>query len=171
METGYHVIVRPHPQSYTSEKEMLDKLMEKYPGTDKFEWNKDNDNFELLRHVDLLISDFSGIIFDFTLVFDKPLIYADTSYDKSPYDAYWIEEEPWTFTTLPKLGMQLSEDNIDHIKDVIDDCLENPKYQMARDKAREETWMYMGEGTKRTVDFIMEKYNQVTEGSSENAAS
>ena len=138
--------------------------MNKYPATDRFEWNRDNDNFELLRRVDLLISDFSGIIFDFTLVFDKPLIVADTSYDKSPYDAYWIKEEPWTFTTLPKLGAQLTEENLGHIKDVIDDCVDNPKFQQARDNARRETWMYMGEGTKRTVDYIMEKYREVTAG-------
>ena len=27
LKTGYHVIIRPHPQSFSSEKEMLDKLM------------------------------------------------------------------------------------------------------------------------------------------------
>ena len=28
LETGYHIIIRPHPQSFASEKELMDKLME-----------------------------------------------------------------------------------------------------------------------------------------------
>ena len=45
LATGYHVIIRPHPQSYTSEKDMLDALMAKYPESAQLEWNRDNDNF------------------------------------------------------------------------------------------------------------------------------
>ena len=161
IDTGYKIIIRPHPQSYTSEKDMLDSLMSKYSDTTKVEWNRDNDNFEVLRKSDILISDFSGVIFDFTLVFDKPVIYADTSFDKAPYDAAWIDDELWTFKVLPKLGMQLGEDNIDNIKSVIDECIEDTKYQRGRDEARQETWCYMGEGTTRVVDYIINKYSEI----------
>ena len=114
------------------------------------------------RRSDILISDFSGIIFDFTLVFDKPLIYTNTNYDVGPYDAYWIKETPWTFRTLPKLGLELNEENVGNVKELIDRCIEDPSFAEGRDKAREETWLYMGEGTKRTVDFILQEYERVT---------
>ncbi len=159
LKTGYHVIVRPHPQSFTSEKEMLDALMQQFPESAQLEWNRDNDNFEVLRRSDIMISDFSGVIFDFALVFDKPIIYADTSFDKSPYDACWLEQELWTFSTLPKIGEQLSEEKLDTLKDVIDRCLTERKRQDARDTARAETWQYPGEAAKRTVDYLEEKLN------------
>ena len=161
ISTGYKITIRPHPQSYTSEKDMLDKLMAKYSDPSKVEWNRDNDNFEVLRQSDILISDFSGVIFDFSLVFDKPVIYTQASFDKRPYDAAWIDEEMWTFKVLPDFGLELNEDNVDNIKDLIDRCIEDPSFQQGRDKARAETWVHMGEGTKRSVDFIMEKYNEV----------
>ena len=161
ISTGYKITIRPHPQSYTSEKDMLDKLMAKYSDPSKVEWNRDNDNFEVLRQSDILISDFSGVIFDFSLVFDKPVIYTQASFDKRPYDAAWIDEEMWTFKVLPDFGLELNEDNVDNIKDLIDRCIEDPSFQQGRDKARSETWVHMGEGTKRSVDFIMEKYNEV----------
>lgn len=161
INTKYKVIVRPHPQSLITEKEMINKLMSKYNDDSKVIWNQDNDNFEVLRHADILISDFSGIIFDFTLVFDKPLIYTDTQYDIGPYDAYWIKEKPWTFRILPELGLELNERNVSDVKNLIDRCIEDPSFAKGRDKARAETWVHMGEGTKRTVDFIMEKYNEV----------
>ena len=158
--TGYKIIIRPHPQSYSSEKEMLDRLMTKYSDPSKVEWNKDNDNFEVLRHSDILISDFSGVIFDFSLVFDKPVIYTKASFNKAPYDAAWIDEELWTFKVLPEFGLELNEDNVGNIKDLIDRCLEDPSFRQGRDKARSETWVHMGEGAKRSVDYIMQKYNE-----------
>ena len=161
LKTGYHVIVRPHPQSFTSEKEMMERIMNEYPESGQLEWNRDNDNFEVLRRSDILISDFSGVIFDFTLVFDKPVIYADTSFDKSPYDASWLDDELWTFAVLPKIGQQLSEDKLDVLKEVIDDCLENPTYQEGRDTARAQTWQYPGEAAVRTVDYLIAKQEAI----------
>ena len=96
VKTGYKIIIRPHPQSFTSEKDMLNRLMSKYKDRTDVLWNKDNDNFNVLRQADVVISDFSGIIFEFALVFDKPLIFTDPNIDLSPYDAYWIDEKPWT---------------------------------------------------------------------------
>lgn len=84
LATGYHVIIRPHPQSFTSEKEMLDKLMAQYPESEQLEWNRDTDNFNVLRRSDILISDFSGVVFDFSLIYDKPVIYTDPNFDLSP---------------------------------------------------------------------------------------
>ena len=157
LKTGYHVIIRPHPQSYTSEKEMLDGLMDAYPDSAQLEWNRDNDNFEVLSRSDILISDFSGVIFDFTLVFDKPVLYADTSFDRGPYDCWWLKDELWTFQILPKLGMHITEESLSSLKNVIDECIGNPAYQEARDQARKETWCHIGEGASRTVDYLVEK--------------
>ncbi len=161
LKTGYHIIVRPHPQSFESEKDMMDSLMKKYPDSQKLEWNRDNDNFDVLRRSDILISDFSGVLFDFSLVFDKPIIYADTSFDKAPYDACWLDEEMWTFDILPEIGQQLTEENLDSIKDVIDSCLNDTKYSKGRDKARNDTWVHMGEAATRTADYLITKHENL----------
>lgn len=158
LSTGYHIIIRPHPQSFTSEKELMESLMAAYPDSERLEWNRDNDNFCVLDRSDILISDFSGVIFDFALVFDRPVIYADTQFDKAPYDACWLDEEMWTFATLPKIGKQLTENNFEHIKELIDECLTETHYREARDTARAETWEHIGEGAARTVDYLMEKH-------------
>ncbi len=167
LKTGYHIIIRPHPQSYSSEKEMLDTLMAAYPNGEQIEWNRDNDNFDVLSRSDILISDFSGVIFDFTLVFDKPVLYADTSFDKGPYDAWWLDEELWTFEILPKLGMHVSEENLSSLKEIIDQCIENPAYQEARDLARRQTWCSIGHGAEKTVDYLMEKLGNLAESAAD----
>ena len=60
-KTGYKIIVRPHPQTRTSEKDMLDSLMKEFPERENFNWNFDNDNFECMNEASILITDFSGI--------------------------------------------------------------------------------------------------------------
>lgn len=163
LQTGYHIIVRPHPQSFVSEKEMLEKLIQEYPASDQLEWNRDNDNFEVLKRTDILISDFSGIVFEFAFVYDKPVIYADTEYDSSPYDSWWLDTPFWTFTALPRIGQKLTQDNLDNLKEMIDQCIQDKKYAEGRREASEETWEHKGEGAERTVDFLLQKYEELTQ--------
>ena len=161
LKTDCHIILRPHPQSHTSEKELLDRLQREYPDSDRIEWNADNDNFNVLRRADLLISDFSGVMFDFALVFNKPIIYADTSFDKAPYDAYWLEEEMWTFRALPRIGLQLKEEDLSDLRPLLDACLHDPKYAEGRVWAREETWMHIGKSAALTAEYLIEKRRQL----------
>lgn len=163
LETGYHVIVRPHPQSFKSEKELMDKLMEKFPNSDKLEWNRDSDNFEVLRRSDILISDFSGVTFDFSLIYDKPVIYTTPNFDLGPYDAWWMEEPLWTTTILPHIGAELTEDKMDSLKELIDTCIEDPRYAEGRKKAKAETWVNAGAGAKAVADYLQEKLATLTE--------
>ena len=116
----------------------------------------------MLKRADILISDFSGIIFDFSLVYDKPVIYADTEFDNSPYDSWWVDMPYWTFTTLPRIGQKLTTDNFGSLKKMIDTCIEDPKYAQGRQEARVETWEYKGQGTQRAVEYLLNKYQELT---------
>ena len=162
LETGYHIVVRPHPQSMKSETDMMERLMADYPASDQLEWNFDNDNFNVLARSDLLISDFSGVIFDFALVFDRPIVYTEPSYNKDPYDACWLEDELWTFKVLPRIGRQLSMDHLENMKELIDSCLADPTLQRGRDEAREECWGCRGTSAQATVDYLLAKQAELT---------
>ncbi len=164
LKTGYHVIVRPHPQSFASETEMMDKLMKEYPASEQLEWNRDTDNFEVLRRSDILISDFSGVIFDFTLVYDKPVIYTDPKFDLGPYDAWWLDTPLWTTSALPRLGMQLTDDNMENLKELIDTCIADPRFAEGRREVKNETWAHCGEGADRATAYLIEKYESITDG-------
>ncbi|MBQ9861296.1 MAG: CDP-glycerol glycerophosphotransferase family protein [Clostridia bacterium] len=169
LQTGYHIIIRPHPQSFASEAELLDKLMKEYPESDQLEWNRDTDNFEVLRRSDILISDFSGVVFDFSLIYDKPVIYTDPNFNLAPYDAWFLDHRLWTFSALPRIGQELNMENLDNIKELIDACLEDPRYAQGRQEVRNETWAYPGEGAVRAADYLMAKYASLTETKNEGS--
>lgn len=155
--TGYQIIVRPHPQSVTSEKEILEPLQKEFPDSEQLSWNYDNNNFEVLRKADVLISDFSGVVFDYVLAFGKPVIYADTSFDPAPYDAAWIEEPLWRFEVLKEFGTLLTEDDFPNMKGLIDKLLKSDQKKDAIDRVRAESWQYIGESAARTVDYMVKK--------------
>ena len=136
--------------------------MNDYPESDQLEWNRDTDNFDVLRRSDILISDFSGVIFDFTLVYDKPVIYTNPEFDLSLYDAWWLKTPLWTTTALPRLGCQLTEDNMENLKELIDSCLSDPKYAEGRSSVKSETWEPFGEGAERAAEYLISKYEQLT---------
>ena len=161
LKTGYHVIIRPHPQSFKSETELMEKLMQEYPDSDRLEWNRDTDNFEVLRRSDILISDFSGVIFDFSLIFDKPIIYTDPRFDLSVYDAWWLKQPLWTQSALPRLGEQLTEENMENLKELIDSCIEDPRYAESRRSVKDETWAYAGEGAVRAAEYLIQKCGEM----------
>ena len=162
LQTGYHIIIRPHPQSFKSEIELMDKLMAEYPESDQLEWNRDTDNFEVLRRSDILISDFSGVIFDFTLIYDKPVIYTDPKFDVSLYDAWWLDEPLWNVSALPRLGKQLTDDNMNNLKELIDSCINDSQYAEGRQSAKAETWEHCGEGAVRVADYLIAKHEELS---------
>ncbi len=161
IKTGYKVAVRPHPQMAISDPELLQSLKEKYPDGDMFSWNTDNDNFDILSKADIMITDFSGIIFDYSLVFDKPLIYADTSMDTAPYDAAWIDEPLWRFEVLKKLGIKLSEDKLSDMKSIIDELSSNDEYAKGRAEVKATAWQCIGKSAELTVDYLVKKCNEI----------
>ncbi len=161
--TGYKVIIRPHPQTFVSEKDMIEPLMKAYPETDKLVWDRNIDNFDTLNQSDILISDFSGVVLDYALVFDRPVICAETSFDNGIYDSWWLGEREWIFETLDKIGVKLTPDNMDDIKELVEKALTDTKLKEGRDKARAESWANMGKSVGSIVDYMIEKRKELNE--------
>lgn len=165
LTTGYHVIIRPHPQSFTAEKELMESLMEAFPENDRLEWNRDNDNFEVLRRSDIMVSDFSGVVLDFSLVFGRPVIFTEPNIDRSPYDACWLDDELWIYKTLPRIGKKLDEKSVGDARKLIDQLLGDPGLSESLDCVRNECWRYRGEAAVRIVDFLVDKQHELSESS------
>ena len=155
--TDYSIVVRPHPQSLTAEKDLLNELQNHYSENSRVNWNFDNDNFEILSKSDIMISDFSGVIYDYTLIFDKPVFYANASFNTSQYDADWLDEEVWTMRVLPKIGIKLKEEDFSNLQSIFDNALTSEKLKSGRDEVKTEAWHNIGESAKLICDYLIEK--------------
>ena len=161
VDTGYNIVIRPHPQSFTADKDIIDGLMSKFPESDKLHWNRDNNNFEALADSDIMISDFSAVNFDYAFVFDKPLIYSNTGFTKNLYDAWRFEEDPWNVATPRRIGIELTKENIPNLKQIIDDSIGNTSLDEARNEAKNETWCNIGSSAAVIADYLADKYEEL----------
>ncbi|MBR5422360.1 MAG: CDP-glycerol glycerophosphotransferase family protein [Lachnospiraceae bacterium] len=155
LDTGYDIIIRPHPQSFKTEMDKLKPLMDRYG--DKVQWNRDSDNFDVLNKADILLSEFSSVVFDFSFVFDKPVLcFAGGEQDMAPYDAAWIEEEPWKQQVFPKLGNMITEEDFGRLKELIDTLLESEEFNNSRRTLRRECWQNQKNAAASIVDYMVQ---------------
>ena len=164
IDTGYEIVFRPHPQSFTADKEIIENINERFKGVENYHLNRDNDNFDILNRADLLISDFSGVIFDFALVFGKPVMYTSVDdFDDSVYDSAWIGKDLWKFKVLPTIGCEISDESISNIKGLIDDVISSDKYEQGIKTAREHAWKNQGHAAETIVDYLVDLQHRVTD--------
>ena len=169
LATDYKVVIRPHPQSFKVEMDILQPLMDKYG--DKVEWNRDADNFDILNRSDILISEFSSVVFDFAFVFDKPVLcFAGGQSDMAPYDAAWIDEEPWKQQVFPKLGKMITEEDFGSFQSLMDELVESTEYQKSRDDLREASWQNRRHSAEGIVDYLVETAARMQEEEDKQAA-
>ena len=161
VKSGMKVIVRPHPQSRISEKEMLDRLHERYKDATNLSWDNERDNIYSLKKADIMISDFSGIVYDYTFLCDKPVMYANAEMDLLPYDIYDTGHQPWAVTTLQKIGIPIKEEDFENIAEVIKNASDSPELAKLRAHYKAEAWQHIGEAGKLTADYMISKMEEI----------
>ena len=100
---------------------------------------------------------------DFALVFDRPIIYADVSFDKEPYDAGWLDEEMWILRTLPRIGMQLTEENAERLPELIRESLDSRAFAEGRRQAMAENWVHPGGSIPVIADYLIRVRQRLAE--------
>lgn len=157
----YNIIVRPHPQSVLTEKEMLEELQSLFPNSENLIWDTDIENLRAMAHADIMISDFSGNIFDFFVLFNKPILTMSSNYEKRGRDVIDMPEDPWDIKTLNKLGATLNSEDIDNLPAIIEETIKH--YGQNNSVAPETVAIfnkYPNESGVRGVDFIEHKLKE-----------
>jgi hypothetical protein len=93
-ETGWRIIIRPHPQSLIVEKPMITEFTVQYKDNSSVEWDYNHENIFAMAKSDVMISDFSGIIYDYVFLFDRPVLINIRGLDLRHLDAHCLKEEP-----------------------------------------------------------------------------
>ena len=162
VESGFHIIVRPHPQSAQSEGDILERLKKRYDDKNNLEWDEEKENLASLSRAHIMISDFSGVIFDYTFLFDRPFLYVNADFDSTPYDLYDIEEPSWGFSVLEEIGVELDPKSFATIKETLIAVSKDNVLSENRQKAKETAWQYRGESGKKVVDYLIGKYETLS---------
>lgn len=127
-KSGFSLIIRPHPQSFigASERENLESLQAALAEYSNVEWDKDTPNVYAFSRADMMISDFSSVIFDFVCLEGKPVLTIDNEMDLSGYDMADLERESiWTFKALDRIGGRVRESDFERIGELCQKALDS----------------------------------------------
>lgn len=119
LDKGYNVIIRPHPQSYVAEPEVIESIKLDLASYQNVSWDSSPDNFESLRNSDVLISALSGIVFDYAFVFEKPVITVNVQHSFLGQEANDLPYELWELEILDKIGKRITPEEFANVSDIV----------------------------------------------------
>lgn len=106
-EAGFHVILRPHPQSFISDKDVMATVEKELAGFKNIEWDRNPDGFASLSRASVMVSDVSGVIFDFAFVFLRPVVTIGNGPLKDGFEAWEVPHPAWETAAMDELGARV----------------------------------------------------------------
>ena len=165
LETGYFVIIRPHPQSYISQKDILDDLYQKTQKYKNLKWDNHIENIHAMAESDLMIGDFSGVLFDYIALFNKPLLTMKFSFNTVGYD---LEDtsylhNTWKDSALKDISQSIESSDFKNIKSIIDSALHDKTKLENRKKYKELLWYFPKQGGMQTALKLLQIHKDILE--------
>lgn len=130
MKTGYEIIVRPHPEYIKRFPSEMNQLLKRYEAVDNVVFQTDFSSNNTVFDADLLMTDWSGIAYEFSYVTKRPSLFINTKMKVLNEDWDKYENAPLDITLRDRIGVSLEPDQLDDIALVVERLLneEQDKY-------------------------------------------
>ena len=125
LDAGYHVTVRPHPMTMKKSSKIIKKIREKFKGNADFILETNTSSFDQLFSSYAIISDWSGIGFEYAFVCERPVIYVDVPHKNNNPDYNKIPYEPLESSIRNLIGKVISPNELESIPKIIESTYEN----------------------------------------------
>lgn len=127
---NYQVIVRPHPQQVKHMKEKFEQLTSQYKDDKNIIIQTDFSKNDTVFNADIMITDWSGIAFEYAFTTKKTVIFMDTPMKIMNPEYKNINVEPFNIWIREKIGKVVKIDEIEKLNTIIEDMLSNhQKYE------------------------------------------
>jgi len=124
---SYDVILRPHPQTYVSFPEVMDAIEKRFMDGSRLMIDRKPLATESMMKADLMISDLSGVFWDFAFLYGKPVLLLKTDFDNiEGFEGSELDYEMWEMRERSRLGKVFDENDVEHIGEIVNDTLQNP---------------------------------------------
>lgn len=164
IESDFNLIIRPHPQTLISDMPLIDALRTQ---TDKFpniKWDINTDNIYAMQEASIMVGDFSGVIFDFICLFNKPVVTMKFRFNRVGYDIEDTNEDIWVEKALEEISVVI--DDVTSIKEVIsNELLLDSKLKENRAKMKELLWKFQGIGGEKSANELLKIHKAILENS------
>jgi YidC/Oxa1 family membrane protein insertase len=125
LDGGNRVVFRPHPHSFKAHQQLTERLINKHIKNPLFHYQPPNSDNTELFNCDLLITDWSGIGFEFAFVMKKPILFIDTPMKIRNPNYHNLQIEPFEATYRKNAGKIIKPEEIVQINTIITELVAN----------------------------------------------
>ena len=116
---GYKIIVRPHPQHVRHKKAYMEQLAAKYEHDPDIEIQTDFSSNSTVFTADLMITDWSGITYEYAYTTQKPVLFINTPMKVMNPEYQKIDTVPINITLREEIGASIDTDKLDTVADTV----------------------------------------------------
>ena len=155
---GYKITVRPHPQHVRHMPEKMEGLKERYKDDTDIEIQTDFSSNSTVFEADLMITDWSGIAYEYAYTTCKPVLFIDTPMKIMNPEYKKIGIEPLNIWMRYEIGRVLKLDEIDKTADTAAKMLAaSDTYQASIDRFVKEYVYNLGSSASVGAKYIIQE--------------
>lgn len=155
---GYQVIVRPHPQHVRHRAEQMEALKKKYENQPDIEIQTDFSSNQTVFEADLMITDWSGIAYEYAYTTQKPVLFINTPMKVMNPEYERIDTVPLNILLRDEIGCSLDLEHLNEIAERVDMLLQESDAYYEKIGAFVEEYVYnLGTSRKVGADYILEQ--------------
>ena len=156
LDAGYHVTVRPHPMTFKKSPKIIKQILEKFEKNTDFLLDTNTSSFEQLFSSYALITDWSGIGYEYAFVCERPVIYVDVPKKAHNKEYEKIGLVPFEISIRNQIGEIIAIQNIETIPERIEFLYSNDNnFENKIQKIRNDSIFNIGESGKVTANEII----------------
>lgn len=157
----YEIIVRPHPQEVRLKQEYMETLKKKYESSD-IEIQTDFSSNNPILEADILITDWSGISWEYAFTTQRPILYIDTPMKVMNPEYEKIDVVPLNILLRDKLGKNLGLDELDKTAETVKYLLEHSKEYQEQIEELSRKYIYnIGSSAKAGAMYMIHEIQSI----------
>ena len=130
-EGKWDVIFRPHPQTAVSFPEVLEDIRSTFGNREHFSLDTAPNGAESMDRADMMISELSGIVFDYAFTQGKPTLIFNGSPDLRGFEAEDFDCEMWEVAVRNQIGVEFGVEDIPEICSLVEKTLQRSAGDLA----------------------------------------
>ena len=157
-DDSYDIILRPHPQTYVSHPKLIAEIENKYKDNPSLTIDREPLGTTSMQKADIMISDLSGVFWDFAFLYSKPVLLLKTEFDTiEGFEGSELDYEMWEMRERERIGQIFDENDVDNISAIVRELLDNPPLTQLEELKNSSVYNFGNAGeiaAKQIIDIV-----------------
>jgi len=164
-DDSFDIILRPHPQTYVSFPKLIAEIEDKYKDNSRVTIDRASLGTESMLKADLMISDLSGVFWDFAFLYSKPVLLLKTDFESiEGFEGSELDYQMWEMKERERVGQIFDEKGIENISEIVRNMLDNPPL-MQLEELRNESVFNFGNAGETAASQILDIIKDIDKNS------